>query len=269
MKRRKFHFGIFDFVGLIIFCVLWFISLRLLLIYAITQFDCVEIVASFGASHGLPSAFAMLFYITILFGLFWIIIGIQKSLRRTVSWADTAWHLGLLIGIFILGVFIRSYVPSQYMPPPDGTLVVEITPRSGLSIANGNEEARWENYENGQWYADGRPECVWLDKNIVTTHGSQDWPHSITMPDLLGLGRPHIDFLQDLQDYRPLTPYERERFLKKQACQRDMTLYGQPHTACEREYLYPVSPDKKPSVEWLKAMGYYELIPQQNGSKTK
>jgi hypothetical protein len=255
-KRRKFHFGVFDFLGLTLFCMFWVIGLRILFFYTVTNFDCFETLANFGASSGLPPAFPLLLHITVLFGLFWICVGLHKALSLTMSRIDVIWHIGLFVGIFILGVFIRAYIPSQPLPPPDGTLVVQDSNDSlepELNIVN------YAYFDGEEVYAHGVPQCVWLDTNRVTQSNFKgSW--TLKSKEIIGFGRPHIDYLQRLQSYRELTPVERDRFVEKQACMSDITLYGQLKTVCEKDYLYRVALENWPSDEELKRLGWDDAI---------
>jgi len=47
-----------------------------------------------------------------------------------------------------------------------------------------------------------------------------------------------------------LTQYERERFLKKQMCQADITLYGKDRAMCDLAWLYPAEPSRAPPREF-------------------
>lgn len=99
-----------------------------------------------------------------------------------------------MMGIFMLGVFSRSLVSENYVQAPDGTLNISwrydnIKQDAGQHI--------WRGYEEGQWFAESVPACIWLDRNEVVY--VYDWRHheDYSIFDVLGLGKPHIDILME------------------------------------------------------------------------
>ena len=153
------------------------------------------------------------------------------------------WHIIMFICIFFLAVFNRSLVSQKDISPPDGIVVVE-----WLDTSN---NSHWADYKNGLWYARGNRACVWLDRNEVAVNDGKP-PHiTYSLKDIMGLGRPHMDLLAERQTYRPLTTVERERFLKKQACHKDITLYGQSRESCGPDYWYSLPEGVKPPAHIL------------------
>lgn len=229
----------FDFIGLIMLFALFFISLRLFFTFEVIRSPCAEMLATIGSGPSLPSIMTMCFGASILLGLFWVAIALNASVTRQLSAMRVTWYLIIGVAIFFLALFNRALVSQKYVKPPDGSLLV--------AIDNGHvEEPRWADYEDGVWYAYGISACVWLDENKLAI--GTDWRNRREYPliDRLGLGRPYIDMLIENQTYRAMTDYERERFIKKQDCQSDLTLYGQPISVCEHDYLYPVQSGLKP-----------------------
>lgn len=253
MKRPAFHLTVFDFVGLILLFALFFISLRLFFMFEVIRSPCAEMLATIGSGQGLPPIMTMNYILAILLGVFWICVAFNASLTPKLSAWRISWYLIILIAIIFLALFNRAYVPQTYVKPPDGTLVV--------AINDGRiSEPRWGEYREGVWYAYGVSACVWLEDDRIAL--ATDWKlkRDYSIWDRLGLGRPHVDLLIGNQIYRSLTDYERERFEKKQACQADLTLYGQHTSVCEDEYLYPVELGLTPPDYEIKALAPELLI---------
>ena len=228
-KREELLFDVFDFIILILIFAMSFISLRLLFIFEVVHTPCVELFVTLGQVDGNIPIFTSTYYISILMGLFWGCVTLDKILQGNNSWMRIAWHSIMFSCIFFLAVANRSLVSHKDITPPDGTVVVEVT----------NSEPHAVGYKDGFWCASGVPTCVWLDRNEVSIN--DNFNPKITHSQMrFGMKRAHIDVLLEQQSYRPLTLIERERFLTKKACQKDITLYGQPSDICEQQYSYPL-----------------------------
>ena len=85
-----------------------------------------------------------------------------------------------------------------------------------------NYEARFK-----QFRRHGRP---LLKVPNLGTHKTQ------SMKDLIASHFKAVDIIYQRQDFRPLTPAERARFLTEQACRKDMSHYGHHRTHCEHQW---------------------------------
>jgi len=108
------------------------------------------------------------------------------------------------------------------------------------------QDISWADYKDGKWYARGFQACVWLTENKVSYNDHFDITNdSRSTLELLSKGH-LIVTLKDNQLYRPLSDYERSRFLEIKACQADIMRYGQPASDCRSDWLYPVAAGKEP-----------------------
>lgn len=238
-KRMKlFSLSIFDFVILSFIFIMGFISLRLLFIFEVVKAPCAEMLMTMGQVGGNLPFFKLTYFISLLMGLFWVFVTLDRVLKGDKSWKLITWHIIIFICIFFLAIFNRSLVTQKDITPPDGTVVVE-----WLDTPNNQ---RWADYQNGLWSAWGTPACVWLDRNEIAVNDVKPPYISYTLKDMMGLGRPYIDLLAERQTYRAMTKDERERFFKKKACQKDISLYGQHRKSCAPDYWYSLPEGIKP-----------------------
>lgn len=259
--KASLHFQMFDLIGVIFLFSLFFFTLRIFQHFYLLRSPCVEWLTTIGRTQSQPSIMEMSLGVSLAFGLFWIAVmfntAFSQRLAERVPTARIIFQFIILIGIFLLVIANRSMVSERYVQPPDGVLNVtwDFSPDQSTPA-----EPNWRDYKDGQWYASGAASCVWLDRNEVSY--VYDWRKrdKYSIFDIMGLGKPHIDILMDNQRYRPLTAYERERFLRKQACQADISLYGQRRTICEGDDIYPVEPGRMPSPELIEALGFTELM---------
>ena len=219
----------FDFVILILIFVVSFLSLRLLFIFGVVNTPCVEMFVTIGRVGVNPSAFTLTYFISLLMGVYWAFVTVDRILKGRKSWGFISWHAMMFMCIFLLAMFNRSLTSQDYMAPPDGTIIIETM-----------HEPYWTDYKNGIWYVLGDRGCVWLDRNEIGHNDVNNSPNFLSLKNILGLGHTHMDLLADRQTYRPLTKLERERFLTKQACLKDLSHYGQNREICGPDYSYPM-----------------------------
>lgn len=174
--RAMSSFWLFELILIILIFTLWLVGARLLLVHAITQSACAEMAASFGqAEFGLP-LFDLLFWLSVLMGVFWAAIAIahRPVLRRKVN---MFFHVILLGCILLLMANFRMMHLEDNIRP-DGTLG---TVRMVLDEASGAPQyfpleepgqayrfwqiGDFDNRQHGQELTEQR--CVWLDRNLI------------------------------------------------------------------------------------------------------
>ncbi|RKQ70819.1 hypothetical protein DES40_0120 [Litorimonas taeanensis] len=240
-KVRNLDLDSFDYLILTLVFLMSFVALRLFFIFEVVQAPCVEYLATIGSDDGLPSIFKLTHYIALLMMVFWGVVGLARFLEGKRSWHQIIWFLTLLLSILMIAVFTRALVPEKHINPPDGILNVALHP----------SEVSWSHLEKGRWIAHGLPGCVWLEENIITQRNHESKSTQLGILQGLGLGKPYIQTLIDSQTYRPMTAYERDRFIIKHDCMNDVTRYGQHRSVCEEPYLYPVERGKLPPIDLL------------------
>ena len=230
-RLKSFHIDILDGVMLALLFIVFFISLRLFFIFEVIRSPCAEMIYTAGQSSGLPPIFELTFSISLLMGIFWLCVTLTRILQGRKSWGLISWHIVMFIAIFFLGFMNWNLTTPSYVKPPDGIMVVEkifpdITPIGvewPLANANDPKFIHWERFENGQWYARGVQACIWLDENKVSYNDRFDLTRDSRSAMRLFLKGRYAQTMIDNQLYRPLSEYERERFLNIKACQADIT----------------------------------------------
>ena len=251
---KSFRLDFHDWVMLTLICVMYFISLRLFFIFEVTSAPCAEMIMTMGESSGLPPIFKLTFWISLLIGVYWFCVTVQRILLRQANWTIILWHLILLLSIFFLAISNLNLTASSYVKAPDGIMVVEnMTPVKNNSEITWQspEKISWAEYKNGKWYAHGFQACIWLDENKVSYNDRFDLKRPENIAQKFMFEGRSLEILKDIQTYRPLSDWERESFLQIKACQADITKYGQHRSVCTSTYLYAIEPGLKPSPEWL------------------
>jgi len=252
--EKSFHLTSLDWVMLTLISVVFFVSLRLFFLFEVTSAPCAEMILTIGAGSGLPPIFKLTYWISLLLGLFWLCVTLNRVLSRRANWALISWHSLLFISIFFLAVTNRNLTASTYVNPPDGVMVVEN--KTPIITVDGTDwqspkHMRWAQQKDGQWYAHGSKACIWLDENKVSYNNRFDIERPSNMAfEFMFKGR-SFEILKANQLYRPLTDFERGTFLNIQSCKADIMKYRQHRSACISEHIYSVAPELKPSPEFL------------------
>jgi hypothetical protein len=259
----------FQVLLLILIFFTWLIWDRIFPIFTLTTSDCVELAVSFGSREGLPHIYTLLVYTTGLLVLFWAAIAF--TFRRAFRhWMTYALQLALLISLVFLFSDFRAMRVDGIIPP-DGTLAVQpmimdnsVSPPQFFPVEYwGSDGGHWEFAESrnriSNWGVYRSPECVWLDRNLITQNSTRDIPedadasdvekerliqernyntddwNNIAFFDLLKIsaestfgGMSLMELLQTQQSYRPLSAEERVRFLRKQDCMKNQ-IYATGH----------------------------------------
>lgn len=253
-RLKSFHIDILDGVMLALLFIVFFISLRLFFIFEVIKSPCSELIFTAGQSSGLPPIFELTLSISLLMGIFWLCVTLMRILQGRKSWRLISWHIVIFIAIFFLAFMNWNLTTPSYVKPPDGIMVVEnVVPKTTptgvewpLTSINDPKLIQWERNKNGQWYAQGFQSCIWLEENKVSYHDRSDLTRDSRSAMRLFLKGRYAQTMIDNQLYRPLSEYERERFLNLKACQADVTRYGQHASACTSTWLYPVHQKIKP-----------------------
>ena len=166
----------FEFVLLILIFSIWLIGARLIQIYAVVTSPCAEMAAAIGQSGSGSSAFDLFFWVSVLTGLYWAVIG--AAFWRTLWRSKSAlFHSALLICIALLMANFRMMHMDNNMPP-DGTLAIEATVVDRSSGKDqyyqahgyGEKYSRWVLSEalakEGAYYQNTQ-HCVWLSRNLI------------------------------------------------------------------------------------------------------
>ncbi len=252
---------IFDLVILILVFAMSFLSLRLFFMFDVIRAPCAEMFITFGQTGDHAPLFKLTYWISLLMGMYWICVTLGRILNRKSSWPLISWHIIMFISIFFLAVFNRSLTSSNPVIPPDGMMVVERlipekTPSS--TIWKSKAEPSYQKYKDGIWYAWGDQACVWLDENKISYADLESSRPMVSMKHRLGLGIPHIEILRNMQQYRPLSEIERQRFLDKKACQADITNYGKPREIYGYDRYYPLPKGIGPNLD-IYVYGYFDI----------
>jgi hypothetical protein len=170
----------FAFILLILIFAYWLIGARLLLVFAMTQSHCAEMLADFGSGKNFIPAFQILFWICVLIALYWLAITARywRVIRRSKS---ALFHFALLGAIVVLSLHF-IVIRSPYNIPPDGTLTIRPTI---MDMTSGTPEyfTREEPFDiYGDWHLgpinsqEGTDiyrgerfaqQCVWLDRDLI------------------------------------------------------------------------------------------------------
>lgn len=265
---KAFHMNLFDWVMLILVFFMLFFSIRLFFIFEVVTAPCTELILTAGQHLGYPPIFQLTFIISLLIGSFWLCVTLHRIFTRSAHWALIGWHCIMFISAAFLIIANWNLTSSSYVNPPDGIMVVEnVTPNiteTGVTWPT-PPELGWSDYRDGRWYARGTQACIWLDENKVSYNDRFDLNRDARSAPKLFLKGRFLETLKDNQLYRPLTEYERSLFLDIKACQADITRYGQPASACQSAYTYPVPLGVEPSElfqdSWF--AGYIQKSPLQ------
>lgn len=237
----------------------WLIWTRIFSLFGLTTSHCVEQAATFGNFNKLPEIYTLLSHLVVLMAIFWVTITVSFW-RAFRHWMTYGIHLALLISLFFLFSEFRTMRLGEGLSP-DGTLTVQrmimdsaVSPPQFFPYPDRYaDKGHWKFVESrnkildqGGYYL---PECVWLDRNLITQNWSRDIPgyaaastdekeklsremeyYNIDWDDLSFLNMFKIsvkssfgklslaELLQAQQSYRPLSAEERARFLRKKDC---------------------------------------------------
>lgn len=286
-QRRKRFAGVtvFDAVLLFLFfCLgLWFFYQSLFTTLFSSQ--CMEQVANFGATATSPPILLAMYYVALVLFLFWCALLIS-SVRSKPTWWRFTWDAITGLSIIIICTIFSNFVLWGSSSAPDGTLAIG----KGIWVTQNNHKQWVKTPfkqiepeiagEQTLYYSEYRSrQCVWLSENKITvgsftpeyknlnaylTERNQSLlraPKAFPFwkPDgfltnfsaaFKAVGRNQIQRARDNQQYRPLTPAERTKFLEKQRCMKksyethieNFVLYRDVEEACDPSY-FPVEPE--------------------------